>query len=131
MKLLERLEEMWFDFVDTGIPAFAIFVGLIALIVWKPIALLWILAGIGVVAIIAGIWGAFNFWNAQAIQFNGRTGASKTLYRGSIPRVASNLGSLLNTLMKTSTKVVIGVVVLVALAAYFGYGALIAFGPRM
>ena len=45
------LKTTWLDFLDSGIPAFAILIGIISAIIWKPVVLLWILAAVGVIAL--------------------------------------------------------------------------------
>lgn len=48
----ERLKGLWWGFMDSGIPTVAFYVGFFALIIWKPILLLWMLAAVGAYAII-------------------------------------------------------------------------------
>lgn len=44
--------DLFYDFMDSGIPSIAFFVGMIAILIFKPIIFLWIFAAIGVYAII-------------------------------------------------------------------------------
>ena len=49
---MKKLTDMWYDFMDSGIPSVAFFVGMIAILIFKPTIFLWIFAAIGVYAII-------------------------------------------------------------------------------
>jgi hypothetical protein len=57
------LEDLWFDFLDSGIPAFFIFAGIIAAAIMKPMLIVYGLAVVGVIAIVYSIYVAFNFFN--------------------------------------------------------------------